>query len=317
MGPRNGLPRSEPKASEGGPREGWVRMPAPISQLGKARGMRRQILTGWLAAAGAAGLLCASSAFADAVEDAPEVGAALTGRDIYQRVIDNRFRSFSQNSRLISADRAGREQETRILMHWKDYRDDAGNPTRGVLSKTLVKYTHPYDIRYSGYLIQVNDGRMNDQFVYYPSKRKILRVNLRSEAVYGTDFSFEDVVPREIDKYGYKRLDDEVIDDFAVQVVELKPLDTTNSEYSRIRVYVDEERYVVLRALYWDGAGVAVKELSALPSEVREFDGVWVPMYTTMRNLLMESHTRLIVTDLIPNPELSQSTFDLGHLESH
>ncbi len=128
-------------------------MPAPISELGKARGVRRPILTGWMSVAAAAGLLCAASAFADAVEEAPEVGAALTGRDIYQRVIDNRFHSFSQKSRLISADRAGREQETRILMYWKDYRDDAGNPTRGVLSKTLVTYTHPFDIRYSGYLI--------------------------------------------------------------------------------------------------------------------------------------------------------------------
>ena len=278
---------------------------------------RGPILTRWLSAAGSALLFCAASAFADAVDDAPEVGAALTGRDIYQRVIDNRFRSFSQNSRLISADRGGREQETRIEMHWKDYRDDHGNPTRGVLSKTLVKYTYPFDIRYSGYLIQVNDGRLNDQFVYYPSKRKVLRVNLRSEAVYGTDFSFEDVVPREIEEYGYERLDDEVIETSGVHVVELKPLNGTDSEYSRIRVYVDSERNVVLRALYWDAAGVKVKELSALPSEVREFDGVWVTMHTTMRNLLLESHTRLIVTDLVPNPDISQSTFDLGRLESH
>ncbi len=281
--------------------------------------MSRPIFTGWLPAAAAAGLICAASGFAgaDSVEDTPEVGATLSGRDIYQRVIDNRFHSFSQNSRLISADRAGREQETRILMHWKDYRDEAGNPTRGVLSKTLVKYTHPFDIRYSGYLIQVNDNRMNDQFVYYPSRRKVLRVNLRSEAVYGTDFSFEDVVPREIEEYGYERLDDEAISGFAVHVVELKPLDPTDSEYSRIRVYVDTERSVVLRARYWDSAGVAVKELSAQASKVREFEGVWVTMDTTMRNLLLESQTRLIITDLIANPELSQSTFDLGRLESH
>ena len=142
-------------------------------------------------------------------------------------------------------------------------------------------------------------------------------MNLRSEAVYGTDFSFEDVIPREIDEYAYERSDDEVIDGFAVQVVELKPLDVADSEYSRIRVYIDKERYVVLRARYWDGAGVAVKEFSATPSEVHEFDGVWVPMHSIMRNLLLESHTRLIITDLIPNPKLSQSTFDLGRLESH
>ena len=84
-----------------------------------------------------------------------------------------------------------------------------------------------------------------------------------------------------------------------------------------IRVFVDKKRSVVLRARYWDDAGVAVKELSTAAAKVREFDGVWVPMYTTMRNLLLESHTRLIVTDLTPNPNLSQSTFDLGRLESH
>ncbi len=99
---------------------------------------RGPLLSRWLSAAGSALLICAASAFADAVDDAPEVGAALAGRDIYQRVIDNRFRSFSQNSRLISADRGGREQETRIQMHWKDYRDDHGNPTRGVVSKKMI-----------------------------------------------------------------------------------------------------------------------------------------------------------------------------------
>ena len=105
--------------------------------------MSHPILTRWLSAAGAALLICAASAFADGVEDVPDVSAAPTGRDIYQRVIDNRFDSFSQNSRLISADRAGREQETRILMHWKDYRDEEGNPTRGVLSKTPTSGKSP------------------------------------------------------------------------------------------------------------------------------------------------------------------------------
>jgi len=89
------------------------------------------------------------------------------------------------------------------------------------------------------------------------------------------------------------------------------------SEYSRVRVYIEKARFVPLRTRYWDRAGVEVKELRAQPSTIREFDGVWLPMQATMRNLLLESFTTLTVTDLVPNPHLSQATFDLSRLESH
>ena len=64
-------------------------------------------------------------------------------------------------------------------------------------------------------------------------------------------------------------------------------------------------------------AGVAIKELAADPARVRAFDGVWVPMEATMRHLLFETWTRLVITDLVPNPALGEETFDLGRLESH
>jgi hypothetical protein len=256
---------------------------------------------------------------ASLADDVAETSFAdgLTGLDIYERVVANRFRSFSQVSRLISADRAGREQESRFHMQWKDFRDADGNPTRGVLSKTLVKYTHPFDLRFSGFLVQANHDRLNDQFVYYPSRRRVMRVNLRSEAVYGTDFSFEDVVPREAEDFAHRRVGDEEIERFEVYVVELFPREIANSEYSRIRVYVEKRSNVVVRARYWDSAGVQTKEFHAPPSRIREFDGVFVPMKATMRNLLLESYTTLVITEIDPNPRFSSDTFDLGRLESH
>lgn len=246
---------------------------------------------------------------------APDDG--LSGHDIYERVIANRFRSFSQQSRLISADRSGRTQESRFRMHWQDFRDEDGVPQEGIVSKTLVKYTHPFDLRFSGYLIQANHERLNDQFVYYPSRRRVVRVNLRNEAVYGTDFSFEDVVPRETEDFAYRRLPDAIVYGHEAYVVELHPREYADSEYSRIVVAVDKRRSVVLRSRYWDSAGVAVKEFSVAPSSIRSFDGVWVPMESTMRNLLNESATTLVITELVPNPELEVDIFDLGRLESH
>ena len=243
--------------------------------------------------------------------------AEQSGEEIYARVIENRFRSFTEESRLVSADRSGREQETRLRMHWKDFRNGNGEPTDGILSKAVVRYTHPTDIRYAGYLVQSNAERANDQFIYYPSKRRIVRVSLRHEAVHGTDFSFEDVIPRELEDARYQRQADAEYGGIPVFVVELVPRERAASEYSKVWVYVDQQRFVPLRTRYWDAAGVEIKELAADPATLREFDGIWIPMAATMRHLLLETSTRLVVTHFVPNPELGANVFDLSRLESH
>jgi hypothetical protein len=255
-------------------------------------------------------LLLAPPAPADAVD-------GLTGEDIYARVIEKRFRSFTEESRLISADRSGRKQETRLRLHWKDFRNGDGEPADGILSKAVVRYTHPTDIRYAGYLVQSNAGRANDQFVYYPSKRRVVRVSLRNETLHGTDFSFEDVIPRELEDASYERKPDAEFGGIPVYVVELVPREKVDSEYSKVWVYVDRERFVPLRTRYWDAAGVEIKELAADPATLREFDGIWIPMQATMRHLLLETWTKLVITSFVPNPELGANVFDLSRLESH
>jgi len=261
--------------------------------------------------------LAAGLARAEAAAPAPSPSDALSGEEIYARVLQNRLRSFSEESRLLSADRTGREQETRLRMHWKDFRDERGEPQGGVLSKAVVRYTHPTDIRFAGYLVQANAGREADQFVYYPSKRRIARVSLRNEAVHGTDFSLGDLIPRELEDATYQRQPDAEFGGLACYVVELVPRAKANSAYSKVWVYVDRERFVPLRTRYWDAAGVETKELAADPATLRQFANIWIPMRVTMRNLLLETSTTLVITDFVPNPALAETVFDLARLESH
>jgi hypothetical protein len=107
------------------------------------------------------------------------------------------------------------------------------------------------------------------------------------------------------------------VDGVPVFVLELYPKEFTDSEYSRIQVMIDKERYVVLRSRYWDAADVEIKQFVAEADHVEEFDGVWVPMRSRMRNLLLESWTELVITEVVPNPEFRADTFDLSRLESH
>lgn len=241
----------------------------------------------------------------------------LSGRDIYARVIANRFESFEQDSTLASGDRVGRIQKTRIHMRFMDFRDVEDRSERGVLSKTLVTYTHPFDLRHSAYLVIQNEDRASDQFLYLPTRRQTVRVNLRSEAVFGTDFSFEDVIPRELGSATYRRLDDDRVDDTAVFVVEATPLAHIESEYSKFVFYVEPERYVPLRTRYWDTAGVETKELRAPRDGIRQFEEIHVPTRLEMRHLLLDSSTTLEITKLVPNPSLPASAFEVRRLETH
>ncbi|MFP6607615.1 MAG: outer membrane lipoprotein-sorting protein, partial [Myxococcota bacterium] len=192
--------------------------------------------------------------------------AALTGRDIYQRVLDNSFDSLIQESTLVSGDRGGNAQESRFKMWFQDLRDAEAEQPRGtIIAKTLVQYTHPFDIRYSGYLILSRRDEVNDQFVYLSSQRRVKRVNLRGEAVFGTDFSFEDILPRQIEDADYKRLGDEPANGSDCFVIEATPKDHSQSEYSRLRIYIDKQRNVPLVTRYWDNRDVEVKELRVEP----------------------------------------------------
>lgn len=267
----------------------------------------------WLALALALAVGFASSGAVHAEGE----GESLTAEQIYARVLENRFSAFTQEARMASGDKVGRVQETRFDLTFKDFRDAEKRPVRGVLSKTLVKYTYPFDLRHSGYLVIQNRERIDDHFVYLPTRRQTVRVNLRGEAVLGTDFSFEDVIPRDLADATYVRLADAVVDDAPVYVVESRPTASFDSEYTKFVFYVDKRNFVPLRTRYWDHAGIEVKELRTRPHHVQDYDGVHVPMKLTMRNLLLETWTTLEVMQLDPDPRLPDEVFELRRLETH
>ena len=252
------------------------------------------------------------------LEDAPPSFAdGKSGHDIYKCVLGNRFRAYEQDARLVSGDRGESAQESRLTMTWKSFRDEDDQPRAGVLSKTIVRYTHPFDLRFSGYLVINNADRANDQFVYLAASRRIRRVNLRNEAVFGTDFTFEDIVPAEFEDGDYRRLSDARVDEHPVYVVEVTPRPTSDSEYSRLVTYVERASCVPLRTRYWDRKGVEVKELSVPFDAIQTFDGIHWPMRLTMRNLKLGSFTDLTVERLQPNASLEDKEFEVRRLQSH
>lgn len=248
-------------------------------------------------------------------EDALPADALLSGEEIYRRVLQNRLDSYEQDARLVSADRGGSQQQTRMTVKYQSYKDAEKHKIEGVHSKTRLEYVEPFDLRHTTYLVIDKEGATNDQFVYLPTYRRIRRVNLRGEAVFGSDFSFEDVLPRELEDASYSRLPDDNVDGVPCFVIEAVPNPKANSEYSRFQFVVEKARYVPLQIRYWNEAGVFFKELHAEHASIERHATAWVPMRSTMRNVLQESWSRLFVDELVANPEFPVSVFSLRGLE--
>ena len=261
-----------------------------------------------IALAALAALAGAAPAATD--DDALPSDVQMNGSDIYRRVTKNRFHSVHQSMELTSGDRSGTEDHSRLWLTWMNVRDGEDKAVDGFFSKTIVVYSDPFDLRNTSYLVLQREVPPNDQFMYPRSTRKVRRVNLRAETILGTDFSSEDIVPREMESAAYQRLPDEEYAGAARFVVEATPKPEQESRYSRFVMSIEKEHFVPIRTLYWDVGGVQVKELVCDPATIKDFGGVFIPVKCTMKNLQQDTYTIATVEKVEPNPKLSDKVFD-------
>jgi len=292
--------------------------------------MRRSIAFAAAAIAAAiAGLAVASPAAASEtaapeVADRPPAGspepenpeAELTAREIYRRVLRNRFDSAVQELDIVSSDRAGNQQGLRMQQLWKRYLKGSKPHGKGVLARTIVRYLDPPDLRKTGYLVINKRDQPSDQFIYLASQRRVRRINLRNQTVVGTDLAVEDLVPRELDDADYQRAPDAEVGGTPCFVIEATPRPEIESVYSKFQAYIEKQHNVPIRVRYWDLKGVEIKELRSPIESIREIEGVFVPIEATVRHLLDETQTSVSVDMLVPNADLPDRYFTERQLQS-
>jgi hypothetical protein len=247
-------------------------------------------------------------------ESALPEGQSLTGREIFDRFLDNRLHSAVQWQTVISRDPGGNEQRSRFWVRWKDYRDENKKAVAGVIAKTLVKFSAPEDMRQTGFLMVVNDDRSNDQFIWTPSSGRVRRVRLSGVGIMGTDYTFDDIGWKSIEDAEYQRLPDETMDGVGAYVLEVTMKPFVDSEYTTMRTWIDREHYVPLRTLYRDANGVELREMIAEPASIENFEGAWVATRSTMYNLKEKTSTSVFVEALDPDVALADQAFSTFQL---
>jgi hypothetical protein len=243
------------------------------------------------------------------IEDALPPGGEMSGREIFDKFLDNRMRSCVQWQTVVSRDPGGSEQRTRFWVRWKDYRDKNKKAVNGVIAKVLVKFQEPEDMRQTGYLMIINENRSNDQFIWSPATQKVRRVELRGVGIMGTDYTFDDIGWKNIEDAEYRRLPDDSVDGIPTYVIEVHMKPFVDSQYKTVRTWIDKQHYVPLRSIYRDDQGLEMREMLADSTSVQDFDGAWVPTKSTMLNLREKTSTTILVEAMDPNVHLGDESF--------
>ncbi len=243
------------------------------------------------------------------VDAGPSEGQ-LTGREIYDRFLRNKFRSSLQHLTIVATEPGGHRQEVQLLARWKDYRDEHDKPRDGLIAKTLVRFIEPFDMRRTTYLVVARDDRSHDQFLYTRLNHRVRRILLRGVGILGTDYSIDDLMFQSIDDAEYERLPDDQVDGVPTYVVRARMRPGVDTQYRLLTTYLEKAHYVALRTLYEDGAGELRRELRSSVESIKEFDGVWIATVVTMRDVQEDTTSTMLLQHLEPNPQLDDALFN-------
>ncbi len=139
-------------------------------------------------------------------------------------------------------------------------------------TKSLCIFDSPADVKGTILLTHAHRDEPDDQWLYLPALERVRRIAAQSKSgsFVGSEFSYEDIATQTIEKYSYRWLRDEVLEDQDCHVIERRPLDRRNSGYTRQIVWLDREHLRMLKADYYDRKDSLLKTLTF--KEYRKYD---------------------------------------------
>jgi hypothetical protein len=239
-------------------------------------------------------------------------GATPAGADdagalaLVQRAYDRTLRAPGVRSIALSVHRAGRLVSRRAFD--VAYRRDADG------AQSLMRFTAPSYLRGDALLVVETPTGVSDVWLYQAEERRPRRVGStqRADAFYGTDLSFEELEHQRFAEWRLARLADDPVCGCAV--VEAVP--QRDSQYGRIRLWIDRGRDAVARVDFYRGAETTpMKRLTlAFDGAVDALGFLWV-RHMRIEQIGRDAWTDVETSRMEIDPSLSRDLFSAAVLE--
>ncbi len=189
------------------------------------------------------------------------------------------FQSNTATGRMVLRDRHGRESVREFRARSLEVENDG--------DKSMIIFERPRDIARTALLTFAHRFGDDDQWLFLPALQRVkrLRSTGRSSPFLASEFTYEDMIGQEVEKYTFKWIKDAPCPDAAslmCYVNEQYPKDD-DSGYSRQVVWLDQTEYRIYRVEFFDRKGAHLKTLVVKGHE--PFEGkLWRPTEMIMTN---------------------------------
>jgi hypothetical protein len=179
----------------------------------------------------------------------------------------------------------------------------------GFSEKAMFYFLSPPEIKDTAFLSWNYEkyDKDDDQWVYLPALRKTRRIasSSKHDSFFGTEFSYSDLNTRELDEDAHTFLRTELFQDRECYLVESIPKDKKDA-YSKIMVWVDPERWFILKAEFYNKKGEHLKT-ELLKWEL--IQDIWTTTKLNMENHLNGNKTIVTVKDVLFNTKRKEKLF--------
>ncbi|MDR0583296.1 MAG: outer membrane lipoprotein-sorting protein [Treponema sp.] len=229
------------------------------------------------------------------------------GYDIMKRA-DERYTGDTAQYKLTMTLASGRgaPRVREVSYYFKDYGDT---------EKSLMFFSSPRDVAGTGYLsVSYDDDRDDDIWLYLPAMKRVRRItgSGKNDSFMGTDFTYEDMGSRSLDKDEFSLRGEEAVDGDSCWVVEARAKDS-REPYRRRILRVRKDSYIIAAVDYYDRQDRLLKTLRV--SGISQIDGIWTAQKMEMTNVQDKHSTVIGMSEIRFNIPLDDSLFAVTSLE--
>lgn len=188
----------------------------------------------------------------------------------------------------------------------------------GEVTKTLIKFISPADVRGTALLIFDYEDKPDDMWIYMPSLRKIRRIvsSERGKSFMGSEFSNADMSKPNLNDFTYSLHGTHEVNGLICWKVESKCKDENIAQengFSRKLAYIEKNSYLTHKVEYYDLNDELQKILTFSKYE-KQKNGKYFAFMMDIENLQNKRKSVMIVDQFQLGSELTESSFSTTNL---
>jgi outer membrane lipoprotein-sorting protein len=180
-------------------------------------------------------------------------------------------------------------------------------------AKAVLRFIAPPEVKGVALLIFNHPDRASDQWMWTPAVMRERRIAFqdRRTRFFGTDFTFEDLEERDVDRSTYKLLGEETCDGGTCWKIESTPKPEARSQYTRAFLWIRKDQYLFVKMEGIDKDGPRRRITYSGHERVQN---IWTARQIEVEDLRTKSRTIMKLEKLEYNVALPPENFTLQAL---